>query len=48
MVATVENSPASTEVNAQQEFLDKLFALTSLFRNGVLVLAVAMLLAPRS
>ena len=45
VVATVENEPGVDEVNAQQEFLDKLFALTSLFRNGVLVLAVAMLLA---
>lgn len=45
VVAAVEGQPGVDRVSAQQEFLDRLFAITGLFRNGVLILAFVMLIA---
>jgi cell division transport system permease protein len=45
VVAAVEGQPGVERVSAQQEFLDRLFAITGLFRNGVLLLAFVMLIA---
>jgi cell division transport system permease protein len=43
--ARVLGEPGVTSVSAQQEFLDRLFAVTRVFRVGVLILAVLMLLS---
>jgi cell division transport system permease protein len=45
VVAAAEEQPGVLRVSAQQEFLDRLFSVTSLFRNGVLILAFVMLIA---
>jgi len=43
--ARLAGEPGIEDISAQQEFLDRLFAVTSVFRIGVLVLAVVMLVA---
>ena len=43
--ARLAGEPGIDQVSAQEEFLQRLFAVTSVFRNGVLIMAVVMLVA---
>ncbi|MEX0988725.1 MAG: permease-like cell division protein FtsX [Actinomycetota bacterium] len=45
VVAAVDGQPGILRVSAQQEVVDRLLAVTSLFRDGVLILAFVMLIA---
>ncbi|MEX0754804.1 MAG: permease-like cell division protein FtsX [Actinomycetota bacterium] len=45
VVAAVDGQPGILRVSAQQEVVDRLLAVTSLFRDGVLILAFVMLVA---
>lgn len=43
--ARLVGEPGIDSISAQQEFLDRLFAVTSVFRVGVLILAIVMLVS---